>query len=115
MLGRQYLGGRHGYVVSIWYDEFVGTSLISLICNPELVENIRESRSILKMYTNAGSKLSNQQATVPEFGTVWFEEDASAKIFGFGDLVDQYWITYDSAKDDAFLVHMKEKTVYSDS
>ena len=25
--------------------------------------------------------------------------------------VDQYWITYDSAKEAAFLVHMKHKTV----
>ena len=46
-----------------------------------------------------------------EFGTVSFQEDAIANIFGFGDLVDQYQITYDSAKEDAFLVHMKAKTV----
>ena len=84
-------------------------STLSLFCNPELVENIRESKTILKMHANAGSKLSNQQATVPEFGTVWFQEDAIANIFGFGDLVDQYWITYDSAKEDAFLVHIVEK------
>ena len=82
-------------------------STLSLFCDPELVENIRESTTILKMHTNAGSKLSNQQATVPEFGTVWFQEDAIANIFGFGDLVDQYQITCDSAKEDAFLVHMK--------
>ena len=76
-----------------------------------MVQHIRESKTILKMHTNAGSKLSNQQATVPAFGTVWFQEDAIANIFGFGDLVDQYQITYDSAKEDTFLVHMKEKTV----
>ena len=86
-------------------------SALSLLCKPELVEKIRESKTILKMHMNAGSKLSNQQATVPEFGTVWFQEDAITNIFGFGDLVDLYWITYDSAKEDAFLVHMKEKTV----
>ena len=56
-------------------------STLSLFCNPELVENIRESKMILKMCTNAGSKLSNQQATVPEFGTVWFQEDAIANVF----------------------------------
>ena len=63
------------------------------------------------MRTNAGSKLSNQQATAPEFGTMWFQKDAIVNIFGFGDLADQYQITYDSAKEDAFLVHMKDKTV----
>ena len=41
-------------------------STLSLFCNPELAENIAESKTILKM-------LSNQQATVPEVGTVWFQ------------------------------------------
>ena len=71
-------------------------STLSLFCNPELLENIRESKTILKMHTNAGSKLSNQQAAAPEFGTVWFQKDAIANIFEFRDLVDQYWTTYDS-------------------
>ena len=63
------------------------------------------------MHTNAGSKESSQQATVPGFGNVWFHEDAIANIFGFGDLVSKYRITYDSEKEDAFLVHMEHKTV----
>ena len=63
------------------------------------------------MRTNAGSKESNQQATVPGFGNVWFHEEAIANIFGFGDLVSKYRITYDSEKEDAFLVHMEHKTV----
>ena len=91
-------------------------STLCLLYNPELVETIRKSQKILKMHTNAGSNPTNQQETVPEFGTVWFQEDAIANIVGFGDLVDYYFITYDSAKKDAFLVHMKENSeVYTDS
>ena len=86
-------------------------STLSLFCNPELVKDIRQSNTTLKMHTNAGSKESNQQATVPGFGNVWFQEDAIANIFGFGDLVNKYRITYDSEKEDAFLVHMEHKTV----
>ena len=63
------------------------------------------------MCTKAGSKESNQQATVPGFGNVWFHEEAIANIFGFGDLVNKYRITYDSGKEDAFLIHMERKTV----
>ena len=55
-------------------------SALSLLCNPELLENIRESKTVLKIHTNAGSKLSNQQATVQEFGTVLFQEDAIANM-----------------------------------
>ena len=42
---------------------------------------------------------------------MWFHEEAIANIFGFGDLVNKYRITYDSEKEDAFLVHMEHKTV----
>ena len=86
-------------------------STLSLFCNPELVKDIRQSNTTLKMHTNAGSKESNQQATVPGFGNVWFHEDAIANSFGSGDLVNKYRITYDSEKEDAFLVHMEHKTV----
>ena len=87
-----------------------GSTLI-LFCNPELDKDIRQSNTALKMHTNTGSKDSNQQATVPGLGNVLFHEDAIANIFGFGDLVSKYRITYDSEKGDAFLVHMEHKTV----
>ena len=86
-------------------------STLSLFCNPELVKDIRQSNTTLKMCTNAGSKESNQQGTVAGFGNVWFHEEAIAIIFGFGDLVSKYRITYDSEKEDTFLVHMEHKTV----
>ena len=86
-------------------------STLSLFCNPELVKNIRQSNTTLKMHTNFGSKESNQQATMPGFGNAWFHEEAIANIFGFGDLVINYRITYDSEKEDAFLVHMEHKAV----
>ena len=86
-------------------------STLSLFCNPELVKDIRQSNTTLKMHTKAGSKESNQQVTMPGFGNVWFHEDAIANIFGFGDLVSKYRITYDSEMEDAFLVHMEHKTV----
>ena len=86
-------------------------STLSLFCKSELVKDIRQSNTTSKMHTNAGSKESNQQATVPGFGNVWFHEDAIANIFGFGDLVSKYRITYDSEKEDAFLVHMEHKAV----
>ena len=63
---------------------------------------------ILKMCTDAGSQESNQQATVSRFGTVWFHKNSFANMFGFGELVDQYQITYDSDKEDTFLVSTHE-------
>ena len=89
---------------------FDNGSTLSLFCNPELVKDIRQSNTTLKMHTNAGSKESSQQVTMPGFGNVWFHEDSIANIFRFGDLASKYRITYDSEKENAFLVHMEHKT-----
>ena len=86
-------------------------STLSLFSNPELVERIQESKNILEMATNAGTRVSNKEADVPGFGTVWYDERAIANIFGFADLVKKHRITYDSGKEDAFLVHMVDKVI----
>ena len=86
-------------------------STMSLFANPDLVEKIRESKNTLELHTNTGCKRNKTEADVPGFGTVWFDPDAIANIFGFADLVDKHRITYDSAKEDAFLIHMPQKIV----
>jgi len=86
-------------------------STLSLFCSPDLVEDIVSTTSTSELMTNAGSRRSNQQATVPGFGQVWFDPKAIANIFGFADLVKKHRITYDSDKEDAFLVHMPNKIV----
>ena len=40
-------------------------STLSIFANPELVEGIRKSTSTLEMATNAGTRLTNQEANVP--------------------------------------------------
>ncbi|KAL7573431.1 hypothetical protein ACA910_013750 [Epithemia clementina (nom. ined.)] len=86
-------------------------STLSLFCNPDLVDNIRETSSTLELRTNAGTRHCSKKASVPGFGSVWFDKDAIANIFGFADLVKKYRITYDSKKEDAFLVHMDDGIV----
>ena len=86
-------------------------STLSLFSNPELVENIRTTGRTLALATNAGVKHSNKEATVPGFGTVYYDEDAIANIFGLSDLKKNHRVTYDSNKEDAFLVHMNDKTI----
>ena len=86
-------------------------STLSIFANPELVEGIRKSKSTLEMATNAGTRLTNQEANVPGFGTVWYDEGAIANIFSFAELVDKHRITFDSSVENAFLVHQPDKIV----
>jgi hypothetical protein len=68
-------------------------STLSLFGNPDMV-------------TNAGTKTTKQVADIPGFGTVWYDETAIANIFGLSDLKKKHRITFDSEKEDAFIVHM---------
>ena len=65
-------------------------STLSIFANPELVEGIHKSKSTLEMATNAGTRLTNQEANVPGFGTMWYDEGAIANIFSFAELVDKH-------------------------
>ena len=81
-------------------------STLSIFANPELVEGIRKSKSTLEMATNAGMRLTNQEANVPGFGTIWYDEGAIANIFSFAELH-----RIGSSMENAFLVHQPDKIV----
>ena len=78
---------------------------ISLFCNPDLVTDARDSKEVLSLTTNAGSKIIDKEATVNGFGTVHFDKESIANIFGLQDLVERYQVMMDSKKENAFLVH----------
>ena len=56
-------------------------STLSLFKDGHLVKNIRWSEEELHMATNAGVRVTKQEADVPGFGTVWYDENAIANIF----------------------------------
>ena len=57
------------------------------------------------LQTNAGNKLTNHKAKVPNYGKVWFDNEGMANIFSFAKMEDTYCNTYYSAVESAFNVH----------
>jgi hypothetical protein len=86
-------------------------STLSLFDNQKMVTNIRESKTALELATNAGTRTSKKIADVPGYGTVWYDKTAIANIFGLSELKKKHRVTYDSEKEDAFIVHMNGKTL----
>ena len=86
-------------------------STLDLFGNRDLVEDLHEARECIRMFTNAGEKKICEQATVPGYGKVWFDESAIANIFSFASLAKKHRVTYDSAIEDAFVVHMKPEAI----
>jgi hypothetical protein len=86
-------------------------STLSLFGNPKMVTNIRESKTTLELATNAGTRTTKKIANVPGYGKVWYDETAIANIFGLSKLKKKHRVTYNSEKEDAFIVHMNNNTL----
>jgi hypothetical protein len=84
-------------------------SMLSLFGNPKMVTNIRESTTTLA--TNAGTRTTKKIADVPGYGMVWYNKTAIANIFRLPKLKKKHRVTYDSEKEDAFIVHMNKDTL----
>jgi hypothetical protein len=85
--------------------------MLSLFGNPEMVTNIRESKTTLKLATNARTRTTKKIANVPGYGVVWYDKTAIANIFGLSKLKKKHRVTYDTEKEDAFIVHMNNNTL----
>ena len=83
---------------------------MSIFYDKSLVYDIKKSEYPLQITTNTGSRIVTEQAMVPGFGRVWFDERAIANIFSMQDLKQQHHIYYDSDVEDAFFVHKRGKS-----
>ena len=86
-------------------------SSVDLFGDPKLVTQIKTATKPLSLLTNGGETTVHQEATVKDFGTVWYKPDAIANIFALGNMVGKHRVTFDSAKEDAFVVHTPRKQV----
>ena len=87
-------------------------SSVTIFCNKDLVHNVRESKTgNMYLSTNGGLLVTKHKADLPQWGEVWFNENAITNIFSYAEMADRYRITYDSKKDDAFVVHLPNKAV----
>ena len=86
-------------------------STLDLFCNPELVNNIEQVDDNMELSTNTGVKIVDQKAKAPEFGKVWYDKDAITNIFSLKNLIKKWRVTFDSEKENAFLVHTPKKII----
>jgi hypothetical protein len=62
-------------------------STVTIFCNPNMVNDIRNSNNkLLDLMTNAGILQTNQKATVPGWGEVWFNSHAITNIFSYAEM-----------------------------
>ena len=83
----------------------------TVFCNPDYVTDIKETKQSLKLQTNGGVMTSSKKCNIPMLGNHWFNENSITNIISLADMIEKHRVTYDSAKEKAFLVHLPEKVV----
>lgn len=101
-------GMQHGSKGTIILDN---GSTMSIFCDKDLVENVKTAEVPIEIATNAGKRTVIRKGNVPGYGDVWFDKNAIANIFSLSELSKKHRVTFDSAAEQAFIVHKPEGKV----
>ena len=74
-----------------------------------MFNNIRNKRYKMKLATNSGTRMIEEQYYVTGFGKVMFLRDSIENIFSLIDLNNVCRFAYDYTKQDAFVALMYRK------
>jgi hypothetical protein len=77
----------------------------TIFCNPEYVTDIVDVEETLNLGTKGGVLVSNQKANIAGLAQRWFNRRAIANVISLADINKYNRVTYDSARELAFLVH----------
>ena len=78
--------------------------------NANLLHDIHEVATPLCIHGITGVQMITQQGTLPGHGIVWYHPHVSVNILSMAKLKQQYHITYDSGKENAFIVREHDTT-----
>ena len=65
----------------------------------------------MKIQTNNGSMITSQACDIPEVGEAYYTDKGITNIIGLSQMRFKYRITYDSEKEAAFFIYMKNNIV----
>ena len=85
-------------------------STISIFCNKQLLHNIRQSPTTLKVFTNGGTQDSTLIGDVTNFGTVWYNPESMANILSLQQVRKVCRVTMDTNLEPALIVHRRDGT-----
>ena len=86
-------------------------STFSVMKNPKMVVNIRDSKKIMKAETNGGVQESNQKAFLPGFFEVWFNKQSKFNILSWKGVRKLFRITADTDEKYCINVHLTKDKV----
>ena len=86
-------------------------STIDVFSNADLLSNIHPINTTMHIKCNAGTKSTNLRGFLSGYGWVWFFPAGIANILSLSRVKEKFRVTYDSATDNAFLVHKEGRVL----
>ena len=83
----------------------------SIFCNPNYCKYIRNASLPIKIQTNSGNMMATRSCHIPELGKAYYSDEGMTNIIGLSQMRKKYRVTYDSQKEPAFHIHMKNKII----
>jgi hypothetical protein len=111
IVSAQYVGDKHSFATKALSMQNLllldSQSSVHIMCNPDVVRNIRRSLHPMVLKSNEGKLNIPEVADFEGFETeTWFLRDAMTNILSFLLVKSEYDITYDG---DAFIIHWAAK------
>ena len=87
-------------------------STFTSIKDRKLLDNVKKTNLPLVMKTNAGERRLQEHGTLPGFKQkAWLDEDSITNIFSLAELTKDYRVTFDSSKENAFMIHAGDEKI----
>ena len=87
-------------------------STTDIFCNKSLLKNIHEVDDKMTIETNGGTLVTKMQGFLKNYGKVWYHPAAITNILSLSNVKSKYRVTFDSAKENKFIVHKPNELVY---
>ena len=85
------------------------STLPGTLGNPDFMVNIRTCKKPVRLYTNTGDKRLTLKGDIPGLFTGHYDPGNIGNILGLFHMAKKYRITFDSAQENAFIVHLPDK------
>ena len=86
-------------------------SSVDLVCNAEWLSDTHLREVPMIIGTNAGTLQVDEQGTLNNCGTVPHSDEAMTNVLSLGEMTDRHRVTFDSAVDNAFHVHLPDRVI----